>query len=82
VKFENDIAIQKAMRWFSTHALAKVILHAPETGDAFERNMMGASWRLIQEFLDDREFCETPQAAFERFVKQYREYAGVKEVKQ
>jgi hypothetical protein len=81
VKFENDIAIQKAMRRFSSVDLAKVILHALETKDGFKRNMMEASRRLIQGFLDDLEFCETPEATFKRFVKQYRKYAREKEEK-
>jgi hypothetical protein len=80
-RFENDVAIQKAMRHFSSADLAKVVLHAQETGDAFKRNMMEASWRPIQEFLDDREFCETPEEAYERFAERYEEYANKEEGK-
>jgi hypothetical protein len=81
MKLDNDIAIQKAMRWFSSGALAKIILRAPETRDAFKRNMMEASWRPIQGFLDDLEYYDTPEATFKRFVKQYRKYAREKEEK-
>jgi hypothetical protein len=75
VMFENDIAVQKAMRRFSSASLAKVILHKRETNNAFKRNMVEGCWAEIQDWLDDEEFCETPESAFERFVKEYERHA-------
>jgi hypothetical protein len=71
MKFENDIVIQKTMRHFSSYELAKIILHDPETREGFKRNMVEGCWKPIQQYLDDREFCETPQQAFERFINEY-----------
>jgi hypothetical protein len=72
VKFDNDVAVQKAMRHFSSAELAKVVLHDPETKDALKRNMNETCWGIIQEYLDNYEFCETPEETLNRFVKEYR----------
>jgi hypothetical protein len=72
VKFENDTAIQKAMRYFSSISLAKIVLCYPEMEDVFKRNMNQGCWNVIHEYLADRDFCEAPEKALDRFEKEYQ----------
>jgi hypothetical protein len=76
--FEDDIAIMKAMRNFSSASLAKVVLYDQKTRAVFKRNMVKGCWKPIEEYLNDHDFCETPQQAFERFAKEYKVYEGDK----
>jgi hypothetical protein len=78
MNFDDNAAVQIAMRAFYSESLAKVVLYSPETRDALKRNMNKICWSVIQEYLDNFNFCETPEEAFQRFV---REYQAAKEAK-
>jgi hypothetical protein len=80
MKFENDIAIQKAMRHFSSYDLAKIIIHNREMADCFRRNMNEVCWNRIENELDGLTE-EMPEQMFNRFVERYTEANGVHDEK-
>jgi hypothetical protein len=68
--FDNDAAIQGAMRHFSNCDLAKIIVYKRDTADCFRRNMNDVCWRIVENDLAELE-GETPEHTFDRFVKEY-----------
>jgi hypothetical protein len=70
MKFENDRAIQKAMRQFSSNALAKIIIHNRDMTDCFQRNMNEICWHFVENELNELTE-ETPEQVFNRFEREY-----------
>jgi hypothetical protein len=70
MKFDDDVAIQKAMRHFSSCALARIIMHKRGMADCFRRNMNNICWHIVENELAELE-GETPEHTFNRFVKEY-----------
>jgi hypothetical protein len=73
--FENDIAIQKAMRCFSSYDLAKIIIHNRDMADCFRRNMNDVCWNIVEKELNGLTE-EMPEQVFNRFVREYTEAEG------
>jgi hypothetical protein len=72
MKFKDNAAVREAMRYFSNASLAKIVLHNPEIKDTLKRHMSRFCWNMVQEYLDDYDFAESPEEAFNRFEKKYQ----------
>jgi hypothetical protein len=68
--FDNNDALQKAMRWFSSYDLAKIIVHRPDMADCFRRNMNEVCWNIVEKELNGLTE-EAPWQVFNRFLKAY-----------
>jgi hypothetical protein len=69
--FSNDIAVQKAMRSFSSLDLARIIMYNPDMKECFKRNMNDVCWNFVNNFLEELD-KESPAEAFCRFVVEYK----------
>jgi hypothetical protein len=70
MNFDNDTSIQKAMRHFSSFDLARIITHNRDMADRFRRNMNDVCWNFVEDSLEELT-RETPEEAYNRFVKEY-----------